>query len=820
MTQFFYITTQSGPPYLLQPANMQATTGASVVLWYPTVPWFEWKDGVTLTPDPAQLWQVVWTYPSGGTPYVSFLNGANTGLALAWLNGSLQLQPYNASDATQQFNAQGGSLSKHLEVATIGQGGQGLCAVDGAWSGSVPVMTALGEAPYANNMLWTFEPCPPVVNQPMDIVWGPLANGPAAQKLVLNISGNSMAPGTRTILWTQGGQNSIWRYTLDGFIESQLNPDLVLSIDYTNNVVVYPKQKTNNAFQRWALSVIDKKAFTFKLINQQNNQALTGPSSTSGAQDTILVTAPANGSAAQVWTTSVGYPLETILNQPVVPLPPAQNSNQVTAYDYISQNVSPRAPASSGGVRGMYTLLDVDISNYGPQIQAMQNNSGVDDNDFAIVQNQLVAELPCVLNVRALFANLQEFQTQFGLLEGSTVQALVTAFSISSNNNCNGKLAAVLEGLVYTALSAAPGGAPVLANLIQTGLNAMNAPNSTWASNYAGTVSELEQAVSDAQANLGIAIGAQEDICLRDWAKLQALSDLVTQTTGPYSLAIEAGEVQAVAKGALPGFQVEVLKFLLPASYKIARYMQNPSSNDWGNIGAPGTCLWGESTGPGCWNVYTLGTSKFPNSNAMQQYVWDNGVQPFNLYRNGAGWSFKVETIQWVGQPWSDSAYDYLLTTVVNNSPYTLTINVTPYHSDPFSWSSHTTTIPAFDAVEFELCHHNEGLAAQVNLTWDQAGSTVVVGFQVHETEAHLKAGSVWVDTVTEQDDFALTTVCKEGSYSGVYPGSIQAIITYTGSPYASPIALPTREAFLEQSQKAPRGFGVARVTETSEEAA
>ena len=166
-----------------------------------------------------------------------------------------------------------------------------------------------------DSMLWAFDAYGPATDQAMDLIWASSAGGPSPA-LVAQVQGSALDPGTPVILspGTSGGQGMVWRYTVEGFIESALNPQLVLSIDTNNNVVVYPKQKQNNGFQQWAVMFIDREQMTFTLVNQQTNQALVGAAS--GSQ---LTTQAWTGAPAQVWSTSVGYPLDIVMNQPPLP---------------------------------------------------------------------------------------------------------------------------------------------------------------------------------------------------------------------------------------------------------------------------------------------------------------------------------------------------------------------------------------------------------------------------------------------------------------------------------------------------------------------
>jgi len=734
MPQYAYIKSYASPasqPYVLNVAGYVASHGTSVILWVlarqapQNELWLFSSDGHIVSALDDQL--VLGVDSSGG----------------GWPR--VELVTYAADDSSQLWDlVAAGEPSGELPVAQImnRQSGQSLNVDGGSITNGASIITYT--AGDSSNSLWTIEPLCVPCDQVTAIATA--MSPPDSAPLCLNVKSSSSnpgtAPGTPVILEPLNinvdpsdgkyinNTNMMWSYTPDGFIESQLMPGLVLSlgplVNWIYTVVVYPKQQWNNEFQQWAVSCQTKKVgdndyTVLRFLNRQNGQLLAASQgATTGAG--LITQWPIDGPQPNCdWIDVCGYPLEAIMTQAPCPYPPfAAGTPKYQAYAWISENVHPPAPMPPG-LRGQYTSLDA-TSDYPTQIMGFKEGpppAGVHRHAWTKVCDQLLLELAAVAPVQDLFTQGQSFLTTMQTQQGIAIEGLATAVGAGAST---ATVKANMPGAVQLTISAlvncAPGGFGAIAVILQTSLNDLVATRQVPATSDTVAAAKLQETLLTTYAAVRSNFSRQVSAIVSDWGKVQAVSRLTTlPLSHPDSLAITDVSINTAQGPAVSGYQVSVMQMLLPAVYQLFPIYQQENGFDWTRFfgvtpaGAPPTdAYWYQNGVPGgVYNFFAIGNGpkgtiesivEYPTTETMDTYVWNLGQIAEIFYNAVGGWSnFPIHASS-AGYGAGSGA---LLTTIVNCTPNTLTINVAPNHHCPLSWDNNTQSIGPYESISFAL---------------------------------------------------------------------------------------------------------------------
>jgi hypothetical protein len=585
--------------------------------------------------------------------------------------------------------------------------------------------------------LWTIEPYGVPFNQGTPIASAFSTSGDTIMGLSVTGAGTTTPGVALAQLHTNAGLSGatadyqlnstmLWQYTPDGFIESLVTPGLVLSLGPIVNdiytVTVYPKQPWNNAFQQWyvtseVMTIGEYEYNVLKLFNPGNGQVLA----TSGDQIITQWSPPDN--SEQDWINVCGYPLEAIMTQPPYPYPTyAPGSPEEAAYAYISENVTPKAIPVPPGIRGQYDSLDSD-SEYPTAVLGMESDApppGTDASVWPSMPKEICAEMANVQDVQALYGDVTTFLGKLQDSDGIEINALADAVGagcMSANAKVN--YANNVQGTILAMVELVPDVGGCVATLMQTGLNDLVATRQLEYKSELLAVAELNDELLYTYEALSSNFAIQVTAIINDKGKAAAVARLMTlPPSHPDSLAWTDETTPAAQYPAVYGYQVSVMQMLLPAVYQIFTEWNIPNGQDVSSVwfedaGFPPSGVYEQVWLPygSVYNFFAIGqghwtgTTPYPTAwappDTLQEYVWNRGQLPSNVYLAQGGWSnFGILAGLTGADGYGDAA---LLTTIVNTTPNTLDVQVTPNHHDPFSWDSDTQQLGPYASIAFAL---------------------------------------------------------------------------------------------------------------------
>lgn len=761
-----------------------------------------------------ELWQLQMTPSSTTAPYPTgtIATAANPDLVLGlgptdgYGNTTVVICTKDTSDSTQLWELHPGYVTDKPEYGVLvnHQTQQVLNVEHGTIQNGTQIITSpvtLGDAPPGDNCLWAIEPFAVPMQQSTAIL-SALDDG---LTLCLNVQGASMSPGTAVILWPlvnttdinnpQWQSQSMWSYTLDGYIVSNLNSNLVLSLGSNNSVVVYQKQAANTAFQQWDVTSKPGKrsGLPYALLqfaNRQNGQLLTVGNG-AATQGAALVTAAADGSASQDWVNSIGYGLETILAQPPVPFPTAPAGSQAAlSYDYISTNVDPKTTVAAGGIRSMYTTENPNLlEDYLTQVSVMQQPATVTDSQaWTDTVQQITAELSAASAVQGLYEVYYGMHSTLKNSDELNVTILANMIGVSLQAKAKGEWGTLAEGLVLAGVECVPDVGGALATLLQTTITLVGQLEGGGPSFSAfdSEISELQSGIKNVFDTLMSTTATQATMVQTDWGKMSAVARLTSlPSQHPMSLNVTDTSGAAAITAAGYGGEIAILQYLMPAAFSLCRYWQIPGWPIWQNYPFYTYQKKGGPPGWACHQVYVVGDVY--NLNILCADIWNNnptypnqqtmttlgnlGVNWFNLFNGLEGWkNFNVVPVQ-AGNNWAPAEEDgswqnILLGTIWNCTSNTLTIQLVSNHDGSLSTPS-TLTLGPHQSITFgdnEASHmHHHATSANVTIFDNSYSTTTPVLY--FEMVAGGSCYTTW-PVYTANNGYALT---PESQYGNTY---------------------------------------------------
>ncbi len=504
-----------------------------------------------------------------------------------------------------------------------------------------------------------------------------------AESGVVQVSGQSI-PDNSTY--------SMWTYEFPGYLVSNVNDELVLSLElgtggttespvFTDNIVVYRRQPGAQSFQLWTVTNQGL------IINQCNGKALTvpAPSSPPALSYSITTTSIQSGavSPGQVWDFSPGRALQVVLQQPAVAFSTGTQDEQ-KAYDYLCSELG-----LPGGIRPQYQNLTAPMSSYQTEINMIAvglvtgkikpKNFEMTAADIPILQDvamQLQKEITAVISVQLLFQQATTLYLSLSQAQDMMLAELVTncAFTDPINTKVPPRKKSkswiwdLVEGILYTGMNLAGAGMgeikgagfvvknvlPCFANVIAAGFTSGQSylTSNTQADmtklhtyeqniyNYEMTVAELQQGLLDEFEELGNALGRIEALILGDAYKLQAVFEMCRGYGGMSSLFWPSTMAAMDTDQMLVIYSQGVLKALLPANpdFKINATMHCNYVNPPLHAGWNGPTLY-INNADGTQNGYT-GVNL---SEQLMNLVWASGASGDAFFTGINGWALATE---------------------------------------------------------------------------------------------------------------------------------------------------------------------------------
>ncbi|MGD9765643.1 MAG: hypothetical protein AB7V27_18255 [Candidatus Binatia bacterium] len=480
------------------------------------------------------------------------------------------------------------------------------------------------------------------------VVSGLSQNG--QQPLALTVANNSYSPGTAVSLAPLVAPSSsttapltlttgqLW-YMQDGTLRSGIGNDLLLSyLPTTGGAVTALVDPTGGDIQQWRYD-----ADSAGIAN-----AFSGGN--------LYVVGDATGEAAPV---AVGYDFETPGNEwhpwPSYPLGkilaqtphgfPQFSGEEAEAYDCINdeQHFDLAVTCELGGgqvnagVRCEYKNLAAPLGAYQDDLRGYTAAScDVSAQAFQTVVAQLNAELSAAQAVQKLYAEYNEFFDQVFIENTDQLNQLVLDAAIDQSSQVKAVAGAVVEGVVYTVLSALGPVTSVVANVMETAINGVEAAQpGVLSSPFTAAVEDLYTELSERFAAIVSALDTQEGMILTDWDMMQQVAMLAGEIGTPDSLGFDPTQKTALLDAAASGYAVATMQMLLPAKYRLTR---NYAQADGEGFNIPPYAQWVQELGPGFYNAFAIGGPGTPSEAALQTDVFDNGATQHDFFYGTNGW--------------------------------------------------------------------------------------------------------------------------------------------------------------------------------------
>jgi len=578
---------------------------------------------------------------------------------------------------------------------------------------------------------------------------------------VASIAYETLAPGSSLYLQslTAFSHGQLWFYTSSGTIVCVEDPGLLLTATSTGQVFVAAPltSPANPAFQQWRFT-------EGALTCVATGQALT-VAAPLGAE---ALTSPL--AANQSWSWTPGYLLTTILNQSASGFEPF-TGDQAAAYNSINAQLEPDIPGFD--VREQYSNTGAPLTGWIAQIGTFQPPAGVSENDWEAVTGQIVVELTYAASIQSLFLQYQDFHSDAFENNISSLIAIGNDLSVSSSANVNTTGTALLEGVIYTVLSALPEIGGILGNLFETGFNAAVANGAVSPASFAVVYNELWGNLTPGFVAVLKELGLQETAILSNWNMMEPVATAIL-SSGPNSLAWPPTNTAAYVSAATQGYCLAALQMLIPTQQIwVARCGGLPTSAPPVN-NAPAAASWGYQDYFA--NVFFVAATSYDGtigppdnftypSSAVIADVTNNGGRVSDFYPGRAGWNVNVvdgwlsagETFNGFGY-WQ---YDTLLTTIVNMSDRTLSVALKAEEGSVAVIGNSTQTVGPYGVLDFASDHSN-GLRIDVTVT-DQETGVGQAFFKLHLeidedpfTTPPPSVESIWVDSQSTSNGFAI----------------------------------------------------------------
>ncbi|KAF2075936.1 hypothetical protein CYY_002739 [Polysphondylium violaceum] len=491
------------------------------------------------------------------------------------------------------------------------------------------------------------------------------ANG---NPLCLNVEYGYWTAGTQIIVYpVKGTDNELWQVLPDGHILSRVSYSMVLGtgqpVEGETGYQLETQDWQNTSDQIWTLadnSQIKNQDSGFYIsvdTQQSSNTIASGDNAVAVLSD-----------SQSTWDICPSLPLDSILSaDPVgwVDFSQGGDGTRMQAYQAISQFVG-----YVDSIRDQYVNLNAPLDTFISIMSQMPIPEGVTNGDFAFVKLQLSREIQCAQGIVNMFNNYTQFHIALFADNSARLNQLSVevGLQIGSESDVSGSMLQLFSGILYTVLSALPGEAPILGNIIQSAINvAVSIDDESISPDpFQVALADLWNTFSDTFEGLLTTIGSIETTILSDWGKMQSTFKLIMTPNGPNSLAWLPGYTSLFLSAGIIGYENSILQMLMPTIYQIYYYDYSINESSYLPEGLPDYCKYQIGN-----IMYFIASNSensiFPTESLMKR-VWANGVSQYDFYKSSNGWNFPTAVIQ----------SDYFksgIFTFSNNTPYPLKLS-------------------------------------------------------------------------------------------------------------------------------------------------
>jgi len=456
--------------------------------------------------------------------------------------------------------------------------------------------------------------------------------------------------------------------TAAGGISGQ-NPNgiaIYMNQEYQPNVG-FSGTTDGSQFQQWSYNTANAQ-----LTNGNGGQiyAINGQSTYSVGSSS---SAPGNQ-----WYAYPNYYLENVVNEPnsSPPFPVASTSpsagtdqaGEQGAYSYISNQLLGSVAANQicsyegtnyNGIRCQYLNLTATatLTTCESVVPAYTNpgtysGAAISAADWQAVQTQITAECRYAADVQTTFNQYNTFLTQLFTQDSAAIAGIVSDVGIPNTQQVSPIPIEIIEGLVYTVLSAVGGPVGgVVANLISTAttvaLSASSQNQQTLTHPLATTVANVYTSLGTTFQSITTGLNSAETSILEDWGRLQQIGP-ATEFDGYNGLGLTRTDLTDAENEALKGYKITVMQALLGAgvsdfvqgfptstsNYSTASNVYNYPTNGPNNSANTGMYFYQVPGG-------TLGgkDSLAATSSAVLNDIFSNGGNQFEVFNGINGWT-------------------------------------------------------------------------------------------------------------------------------------------------------------------------------------
>ena len=454
-----------------------------------------------------------------------------------------------------------------------------------------------------------------------------------------------------------------------------------------------------------------------------------------------------------------------------VPEPfPAFTGDQLTAYNYINEQLSDSV--QNFDIREQYTNLDAPLTAWINDIAGYKRPDGVSDADWKAVTEQLATELTDAQSIQNLFAQYNSFHQAAFVANLASLTQIGEDIGVSGSTTVNATGTALLEGALYTALSALPEIGGILGNVFETAFNVVLANGTVSPTPFQIAYAKLWDQLTPGFEAVLTELGAQEQAILTDWGMMQAVSEAIL-SSGPNSLAWSTDATASYVTAAQQGYSLAAMQMLIPTQrIWVARCGGLPTSAPPVN-NAPAGSSWGY--GDYFANVFFVAATSFDGTVSGDNFTYpsaavlgdvsNNGGRVSDFYPGKAGWTVNVVD-GWFdaalnADPFGNWQYDTLLTTIVNMSERPLLVALKAEEGSVEVIGNSTQTLAPYGTLDF-ASDHSHGLRIDATIT-DQETGVGQAFFRLHLeidedwlTTPPPSVERIWVDSQSVSNGFVI----------------------------------------------------------------
>ena len=393
------------------------------------------------------------------------------------------------------------------------------------------------------------------------------------------------------------------------------------------------------------------------------------------------------------------FPLDAVTYNSCTVPDGGTEAGQQAAYEYISNQAIKgltQGDECYEDIRCEYTNLNMtsalaacnsdctdwaeDPTNTNP---GSYNNVTISDTDWQAVTCQLSMECAYASQIQTTFNNYNDILDWIFTEDASTLPQLGSDLNLSAETSVNVVAIDIIEGILYTVLSAADPVLGVFANLMEMGVSAAEDAGES-------TAQQLTQSITTTVAKLYSDLGTQmqllmdqtsngENLILSDWGRLK-LAGPLTEIPGYNGLGISDDDQATIEIYAKKGYILSAMQVLLPLAYSLAPNVCLDNDTPFDKM--PSQAYYAYSTFGTQTGSYTVNylfetgnTKNFPDPQVMTTDIMGNGANSFELFNGLNGWNGIPQTAK---PTQTNLGVSGTVVTLFNASSADLSVEVSP----------------------------------------------------------------------------------------------------------------------------------------------